>query len=596
MKKIRIIAGMLALVFVLAIAFTGCQTKDDDAGTVKPDDSKTQETTTEEATTQEPSDSGETMSAPSFEDIMFPDSLPKQPIVAEEGMYDYSYDDMSEKYEVEILTHTYGTAPLPADEDPTVIWLNDKFNLDITFTAVPQTDEEQIINTRFASNDEPDVVHMPNRDLAFVFSDQGLLIDAKEIYPYMPHTQNYVTKTMIQWSENQNGELPFITKYGIQDGVWGYAARQDWLDALDMEMPTTKEELMEFAKASTFNDPDGNGVDDTYFMLGAGNGNGWAMLSGFKSMFGNNQPHVENGQLQHEYFNDVDKNFLMFLNELYTEGVLQPDWFTIEWEAAKQYTMNDKIAMVRYPVGSLYQEYTGAKENSMESLDIWTFAQEPLIEGGKWESAGNPGYLFGFAKSGFKDEGKLKRVAHMLDTMVYGGENYFDTIQGGTERIFEFAGIEITPGTKTFAYTDTNFFYIDQDATIFPWAAEDGYLMAIAPWQHFGLAVSWQLSAPSEDPFKGPYAEKTNMYSQYVSGYDRWAPTGLLVTLTGEAAEAQTTLTEWILSEEYKFVVGERPFSEWDDFTQEWLDKGGKAIIAQMAESLDVPIPDYASN
>jgi hypothetical protein len=69
-----------------------------------------------------------------------------------------------------------------------------------------------------------------------------------------------------------------------------------------------------------------------------------------------------------------------------------------------------------------------------------------------------------------------------------------------------------------------------------------------------------------------------------------------LVTLTGEAAEAQATLTEWILSEEYKFVVGERPFSEWDDFTQEWLDKGGKAIIAQMAESLDVPIPEYASN
>jgi hypothetical protein len=30
------------------------------------------------------------------------------------------------------------------------------------------------------------------------------------------------------------------------------------------------------------------------------------------------------------------------------------------------------IVMVPYPVGALYQEYTGAKENSMESLDVWT--------------------------------------------------------------------------------------------------------------------------------------------------------------------------------------------------------------------------------
>lgn len=593
MNSRRLITIVLSLVLVLAMAVTSCQPKVENADTSKPDDTKTTETKKEEPKTEE---SNTEMNVSSFEDIVFPDSLPKQPIIAEEGMYDYSYDDMSEKFKVEIFTHNYGTATLPSEEDPTVIWLNDKFNLDITFTTVPGADAEQVLNTRFAGLDEPDVMYLPNRDLAFVLSDQGLLYDAKEIYPYMPHTQNYVTKTMIKWSENSNGELPFITKYGIQDGVWGYAARQDWLDTFCMDMPTTKEEVLAYAKAATFNDPDGNGEADTYFMLGAGNGTSWGMLGGFLPMFGNNQSHVKDGELQHQYFNGVYKDYLMFINELYNEGVLAPDWFTIEWEAAKQYTLNDKIGMVHYPAGALYVEYTGAQENSMESLDVWTFAKDPLIKGGKWDAAGNPGYMFGFSKQKFEDNAKLKRVAHMLDTMVYGGENYFHTIQGGTEEIYKFAGIDnITDGTKEYVYTDTNFFYIDQDRSVFPWGNEDGYLMAVAPWQVFGLAVSWQLEAPSDDPFRGPYAEKANTYSQYISGYDRWEPTGLLVALTGEAAESNTTMTEWVMAEEYKFATGERPFSEWDDFTQEWLDKGGKAIIAQTAESLGAPIPDYAN-
>ena len=43
---------------------------------------------------------------------------------------------------------------------------------------------------------------------------------------------------------------------------------------------------------------------------------------------------------------------------------------------------------------------------------------------------GNPGYMWAFTKEKFEgQDGKLKRVAHMIDTMTIGGENYFQTIQ-----------------------------------------------------------------------------------------------------------------------------------------------------------------------
>ena len=51
----------------------------------------------------------------SFDDIEFPDSLPTT-IVMGDG-FDYSYDDMTEKYSIEIMSTSYGKSPLPVEED-----------------------------------------------------------------------------------------------------------------------------------------------------------------------------------------------------------------------------------------------------------------------------------------------------------------------------------------------------------------------------------------------------------------------------------------------------------------------------------------------
>ena len=178
------------------------------------------------------------------------------------------------------------------------------------------------------------------------------------MYPYMPQTQKFVTKTLLQYSTMEDGTIPFVTKYAIQDGdIWNLAIRQDWLDNLGMEMPTTEEELLEYAKACTFNDPDGNGQDDTYFMLGAGGGSGLGMLDGFGTAYGNpNYTVGEDGKLSAPMLNGTRKQTLEFINKLCSEGVLPVDWYSIEWEQAKSYTLNDKIGMVRYPASNLYQE------------------------------------------------------------------------------------------------------------------------------------------------------------------------------------------------------------------------------------------------
>lgn len=540
---------------------------------------------------------------PAFGDIAFPPTSPSG-IFMDAASLDYSYDDMTERYSVELMTTNYGSPKLPDDNDPILRYLSDKFNLDITFTTVLSADLESTISTRFAADDAPDITSVPTRDLAFTLSDAGLLVDAKELYPYLPLHQKYTTQGMIDYSTNQNGEIAFVTKYGIQDGVWCIAIREDWLKALNMEMPKTKQELIDFAVAVTTQDPDGNGVADTYFMTAAGNGRALGMLeNAFSTMAGPNEAHPgEDGVLSHPYFNGARKEFLSFVKELYDLNVLAPDWYVIDWETAKSYTLNDKIGMVYYPAGSLYLEYTSAQGNYQQAtVDAWKFMDQYPVEGGKYDKAGNPGYMWAFSKSGFAgQDGKLKRVLHLFDTMAVGGENFSHTAQSADDAVYEAFGLELK-GHQEFVYTDDGMFYIhmtgqdENGARQFPYDDNSYGGLNLASWQNFGLNVSWQLTDPDQPTEEmGYYAKKTNEGIVTIAGVDRWTNYGLNISLTGAAAEASVTLRDWIYAQEYEFVTGARSLDEYEAFTAEWLSKGGAEIIRQSATSLGCEVPDYA--
>ena len=283
-------------------------------------------------------------------------------------------------------------------------------------------------------------------------------------------------------------------------------------------------------------------------------------------------------------------------------GVLAPDWYTIDWETAKSYTLNDKIGLLYYPAGSLYTEYTMAQGNSNEeTMAVWKFLEQYPIEGGKYSAAGNPGYMWAFSAPCFEgQEGKLLRVLHMIDTMCVGGENFSHTAQGADDIVYDQFGIERI-GSQEFIYTDDGMFYIRQTnldengGEQFPYDQGSYGGLALASWQNFGLNVSWQLSDPDTgDPVIDNANAITNEAIKAIAAVDRWPNYGLNVTLTGDAAEASITLGDWINATEFEFVTGARSLDEYEDFANEWLSRGGQAIIEQTAECLGCEVPEYA--
>ena len=588
MKKKRVMALFVASVMTMSM-LAGCG---NDSQESKQEDSapeSKEETGGEEAADSEESGSEEGSGASdviAFEDIEFPDDLPTNPTLADQSWYDY--DDMSVHYDLEFLTDHYGEEP-PA-QDPIAAWVSEKFNVTVTLTTCASADMENILSTRFTSGDVPDMFQLPSADFGFTLGGQGLLLDAREMYPYMPQTCKFVTKTMLKYSTMDDGTIPFTTKYAIQDSdTWALALRQDWLDNLGMSMPTTLDEIKEFARACTFDDPDQNGQDDTWFMTGAGGGTSFGCLRGFETWFGNPAAHEENGVLVHPMLDGSTRDWVAFMHELNDMKVLAPDWFTIEWETAKSYMLQDKVGMLRYPPTNLFAEYINAQNADYAKAEAWSYLPT-LPEGLKGAAGGSAGAMLAIPKSSVEgDQGKLLRILHIMDAMCYGGDAYFETVQGGGNEVHEGYDGDVREyledGTSICALTS------DHPGMNGTYSTTN---LALAPWQNFGYTLKWQISTPTPDATEAEiaYIDRANAAMMTVAAYAKW-PNDNMLSKVAEA-DLAPNLKEYTLQQQYKFVTGERSMDEWDAFVQEWLDQGGRAIVTAQAEKLGVAVPEEA--
>jgi ABC-type glycerol-3-phosphate transport system substrate-binding protein len=489
----------------------------------------------------------------------------------------YAYDDLSKATTIEFLSYNYGV--LNSNPDPIAVYLGKKYNAKITYTTVQSQDLETTISTRFAAGDIPDVMVLgtgdANRQITQLLFDQGLLVDATQAMKYMPNYAQYFTQDYANYI-SYKGAYTAAPRYPIQ-GDWNPFLRKDWLAKLGMQTPKNLDELLTYARRVTNEDPDGNGRKDTWFAGAAGGGQGFGMLENLLWYFGENQYNVKNGKINHPMIDGTWKAFLTFVKTLNDEGLLAPDWYTVDWESFKSYSLNGRVGYVNYPVWNILQEQAIAlgieAKPSDHSWDVWA----PLapIGTGKISPPPGPALMYAFSAKLLSDPVKFKRVCHILDNSLYAGEDYFETIQGGGDKVF---------GKKVFIVqknTDGSAFF-DVDRTAHPtWTGElDTTGLANAGWQNIGLTYSpYMLSFfPGNDYFNDVHAK----YSAEIAGYARW---GINFTAKPDP-DVVADLTEFQRVELPKFVLGGRNLSNWDAFVKEWLDKGGRKALATTAQQM----------
>lgn len=139
-------------------------------------------------------------------------------------------------------------------------WLNEQLaskGVHLTFVGIPRSGADATIETMIAAGTAPDVIVTNGRERVMQYGSQGGLVD---FTPYLdrldPDYVELIQGTPINMCSIDGGlyALPGMPGYFAR-GHEQYI-RKDIVEALGMEMPTTREELIEFLYAVKENYPD----------------------------------------------------------------------------------------------------------------------------------------------------------------------------------------------------------------------------------------------------------------------------------------------------------------------------------------------------
>ena len=124
-----------------------------------------------------------------------------------------------------------------------------------------------------------------------------------------------------------NGKWVAIPKMR-EMGRYGLSYRGDWAAKLGIDTPKTVEDVYDMLYAFTFNDPDGNGLNDTYGLEVNGSYVGW--MDVIFTWFGCGYQWVEkNGDLVPVHETEEYKAACDWIRKLTADGIIRPDWASV---------------------------------------------------------------------------------------------------------------------------------------------------------------------------------------------------------------------------------------------------------------------------
>ena len=207
----------------------------------------------------------------------------------------------------------------------------DEFNIDLEDAwAADGSQYAEKINLSIASQTLPDVFWVNANQFQQV-TKLGLVADLTEVY------ENYASDTLkgIMESDTEtfdsgkvDGKLMGISTqhFGVisqMNCVW---IRDDWMQKLGLEAPQTMDDLFEICRQFVENDPDGNGVDDTYGLAVDKSLDGLYTLMNAYHAYPGIWLNKEDGKIEYGSVQPEVKTALEAFQKLYDDGILSKEF------------------------------------------------------------------------------------------------------------------------------------------------------------------------------------------------------------------------------------------------------------------------------
>ncbi|MDO5349994.1 MAG: extracellular solute-binding protein [Lachnospiraceae bacterium] len=169
------------------------------------------------------------------------------------------------RYQIKAMTYDYFGNPMKGDVGAEIMdKVEDYMNMDLEVMWTPKDSYDDKLNLVLAGggDDMPQIIATELKSPAIINAARaGALWDVEALMQEFPHLKN--AKTVVNDNIRIDGKLYGIYR-GRALGRNGMAYRKDWMDKLGLDTPETIEDVYNMLYAFTYDDPDGNGQDDTY--------------------------------------------------------------------------------------------------------------------------------------------------------------------------------------------------------------------------------------------------------------------------------------------------------------------------------------------
>ncbi len=377
----------------------------------------------------------------------------------------------------------------------------------------------------------------------------------------------------------EDGKVYWITDfetmtYKGEESAWvlGFQIRQDWLDALNLEVPTTTDEVYEVLKAFQDQDVNGNGQADEEFLVNYSSFStdiAQCFGLGIDITFVNSQ---NGNKVESPWYQENVKAYIEYMQKLYEAGLLK-----MEDSQSSSDMANNKVAAVAnwgtelwlepqitVPEGAAYPWFAPVRIQAVEG-------QTPLFRG---SNKYNPGWT---ATAVPASSDKQQAIAKILDFLVTEESVHL------TERGMEGVSYEMADGKMrsisdpTLENTDAVGMALWCNGSIFPRYTLNNEM---SEGMEDTIAYAEANGVKNNQSAKSDYTlfcinDPEHRLLHDENGYA--VPTAEEIDRTNEISTDLRTYSAELLT---KLIMGEKSLEDWDSYIADLKELGLDDLIA----------------
>lgn len=405
-----------------------------------------------------------------------------------------------------------------------VTYLEENSGFDLEYTILPGEDAQTKLNLLLADPNPPDILQTGSfQDLLF----QEALADITDYVKDAPTLQSFIPKET--WAATTvDGRI-----YGVPipqnqhiSGTSGVMARKDWFEEMGIQDPVTVDEY--YAVMQRLRDERG-----VIPLTGSG-----ARIEGFLGAFGVATQYVEKGgELVDAFVQPEAKAYLQYMNKLYSEGLMDPDWPVNASGDVQEKVVSEQAAMVVAGWWSALPIDRNLKDKNPDSNLL--YLAPPKGPGGQGLARRGPVRNYVMVPAGSKH---IKEAVEFIDFMCQ-------------------------EDTRTFvAFGDEGVHFERKNGEVF---LLDEYQNR--RWQIYYVMVDTQEAFAVRLRDKG-----FKIYSDQVAPYGTIDPIASYAPPIDKVVAVSADITSTVDEFFMRFIAGDLPLDDWDAYVQAWKDAGGE--------------------